>query len=306
MLVLRNHLRALVVLLLACLASPAPAAPIGEPRPKNDSPAEKVRKALDQVIDVKFENQSLEGAVNQLREAHKINFVLDRVAVSTMGIDPTMNGNPPVNLEQSNVKLRTVLRTLLGPLHLTYAIVGDTVVITTEEAAVARQLRQRVSLDLDKTHLAAALKQLARDTATNLLVDPRVTKEAETAITLQLDDVPLETAVRLMAEMAGLKPVRLGNVLLVTNKASAAELRAEPELVPPLKPGGGPEDVAVPPGVPAPGVKIVPLPGAAPPPPAAAPVPDKTEKGEKDAPADPPEKPKEKPGGDPKPEPKKP
>jgi hypothetical protein len=300
--VLRNRFRALVVLLLlTCLATPAPAAPIGEPRPKNDSPAEKVRKALDQVIDVKFENQPLEGAVNQLREAHKINFVLDRVAVSTMGIDP-MNGNL-VNLEQSNVKLRTVLRSLLAPLHLTYAIVGDTVVITTEEAAVARQLRQRVSLDLDKTHLAVALKQLARDTATNLLVDPRVTKEAETAVTLQLDDVPLETAVRLMAELAGLKPVRMGNVLLVTNKATAAELRAEPELVPPLKPGGGTDDVVVPggPGVPAvPGVKVVPVPGAVPPPPAAGAVPDKAEKGEKDAPADPPEKPKEKP--EPKPE----
>jgi len=303
MLVLRNRFRVLVaLLLLACLASPAPAAPIGEPRPKNDSPAEKVRKALDQVIDVKIENQPLEAAVNQLREAHKINFVLDRVAVSTMGIDP-MNGNL-VNLEQSNVKLRTALRALLAPLHLTYAIIGDTVVITTEEAAVTRQLRQRVSLDLDKAHLVVALKQLARDTATNLLVDPRVTKEAEAAITLQLDDVPLETAVRLMAELAGLKPVRLGNVLLVTNKASAVELRAEPELVPPLKPGGGPDDVAVPgvPGVAIPGVKVVP--GVVPPPPAAAPVPDKTEKGEKDTPPET-EKPKEKPGGDPKPEPKK-
>jgi hypothetical protein len=291
---LQNRFLSLAALLaLACSATLAPAAPVGESRPKNDSPAERVRKALDQVTDVKIENQSLELAISQLRDAHKINFVLDRVAVSTMGIDP-MNGNP-ITLEQSNVKLRTALRSLLGPLHLTYVIIGETVVITTEEAAVARQLRQRVSVDLDKTQLTLALKQLAHETATNLLVDPRASKEAQTAITLQLDDVPLETAVRLMAEMASLKAVRLGNVLMVTTKANAAELRAEPELVPPLKPAA-PDEVVVP-GVPAiPGVKIVP--GVVPPPPAAAPaVPDKTEKVEKEAPAD---KPKEKP-----PEPKK-
>jgi hypothetical protein len=278
MLLLRNRSRALLVLLLlAWLATPAPAAPLGESRPKNDSPADRVRKALDQVTDVKIENQTLDAAINQLHEAHKINFVLDRTAVATMGID--MNGN--LNLDETNVKLRTALRALLGPLHLTYAIIGDSVVITTEEAAVSRQLRQRVSIDLDKTQLATALKQLARDTATNLLVDPRVSKEAATALTLQLDDVPLETAVRLMAEMAGLKPVRLGNVLLVTSKASAAELRAEPELVPPLKPTS-PEEVVVPgvppAAVPVPGVKVAP----AVPPPTAPPAPEKEEKKEEE------------------------
>ena len=51
-------------------------------------------------------------------------------------------------------------------------------------------------------------------------------------MSLQLDDVPLETAVRLLAENAGLKPVRIGNVVLVTTKAHATELRNEPELVP--------------------------------------------------------------------------
>jgi hypothetical protein len=268
---LRNRSRALVaLLLLAWLAIPALAAPLGEPRPKNDSPAERVRKALDQVTDVKIENQTLDAAINQLHDTHKINFVLDRTAVATMGIDP-MNGNP-VSLDLTNVKLRTALRSLLAPLHLTYAIIGDTVVITTEEAAVSRQLRQRVSIDLDRTALAPALKQLARETATNLLVDPRVGKEAETPITLQIDDVPLETAVRLMAEMAGLKPARLGNVLLVTSKANAAELRAEPELVPPLKPAA-PEDVGVP--VPVPGVPGVAVPKAVAPP---APPAEKEEK----------------------------
>ena len=44
-------------------------------------------------------------------------------------------------------------------------------------------------------------------------------------MTLPLEDVPLETAVRLLAEMAGLKPVRVGNTLFVTKKEIAADLR---------------------------------------------------------------------------------
>ncbi len=49
--------------------------------------------------------------------------------------------------------------------------------------------------------------------------------------------MPLETAVRLLAEMAGLKPVRVGNVLFVTKKETANELRADPDLQQPAQPG---------------------------------------------------------------------
>ena len=44
-------------------------------------------------------------------------------------------------------------------------------------------------------------------------------------MSLQLEDVPLETTVRLLVEMAGLKPVRVGNALFVTKKEVAAEMR---------------------------------------------------------------------------------
>jgi hypothetical protein len=263
---LRNRLIALVALVaLAWLVTPALAAPIGEPRPKNDSTAERVRKALDQVVDVKIENVTLDKAIEQLRDAHKINLILDRVATAGMvTVDPMTNLPITVSLDQSNVKLRTALRLLLGQFHLTYAIIGETVVVTTEEAALTRQLRQRVSIDLDKEHLATALKRLARDTSTNLLVDPRVSKEAESPVTLQLEDVPLETAVRLMAEVSGLKTVRVGNVLFVTNKSSAAEMRAEPELVPPMKTGNTPDELVVPGvGIVPPGKVIVPVPAPA-------------------------------------------
>jgi hypothetical protein len=54
-------------------------------------------------------------------------------------------------------------------------------------------------------------------------------------------------AVRLMAEMAGLRPVRVGNTLFVCSKASAKELREDPDLYPP-QPKVTPDGVVLPPG----------------------------------------------------------
>ncbi len=109
-------------------------------------------------------------------------------------------------------------RFILNQYNLAYAIVGDSVVITTEEMAIYRQLKQRVSLDLEKVPMATALKNLAKETATNLLIDGRATKDAQNPVSLQVEDVPLDTAVRLVTEAAGLKAVRLGNVVLVTTR----------------------------------------------------------------------------------------
>ncbi len=102
---------------------------------------------------------------------------------------------------------------------------------------MVRQMRQRVNVDLNRVELARALRQLARDTATNVIVDTRAEKDAQAQVTMQLEDVPLETAVRLLSEMAGLKPVRVGNVLFVTKKETANELRNDPDLVQPNQPG---------------------------------------------------------------------
>ncbi|HKI30781.1 MAG TPA: hypothetical protein VKA46_02735 [Gemmataceae bacterium] len=264
-------------LAFALALTAAPAAPVPSPRDDKkpaEAPAEKIRKALDQEIaNLEIENQQLNLAIEQLHEETKINFVLDRTTIAQMGIDVD---SATVKAKLQKVKARTALRNILNQYGLSYAIVGESVLITTEEMAVYRQLKQRVSIDIDRVEMAKALKGLARETATNLLVDTRAQKDAQTAVTLQLDDVPLETAVRLIAESAGLKPVRLGNVVLVTTKAHATELRNEPDLVPsPRVPGA---DMPVPPGVAVPGGGVVPLPA-----PAAPAAPNPPEK-----PADPP------------------
>ena len=60
-----------------------------------------------------------------------------------------------------------------------------------------------------------------------------------------MEDVPLETAVRLIAEMVNLKPVGVGNTLFVTTKANANELRNDPDLQPTPMPGNPNERVII-------------------------------------------------------------
>jgi hypothetical protein len=220
---------ALAALALAPNLLAAPAAPSAPDKDQATSPAEKIRQALNAPVSVKIEKQSLTAAIDMLREKGKVNLVLDTVSIQQMGI---AYDQPPtlVDVDLKDVKLKSALRTILEPYNLSYSVVGDTVVITTEQMAVTRQMRQRVNVEFDKVELTQALKQLNRETGANLLLDSRVEKEAKNPVSLELDDVPLETAVRLLSEMAGLKPVRIGNVLFITDKKNANELRNDPDL----------------------------------------------------------------------------
>jgi hypothetical protein len=231
-------MRLVAVLILVGTPALLAAAPAADPK-KNESPAEKVRKALDQPIDVDIAEQPMANAINQLKEQTKLNIVLDAMTLAQNGIDIN---NSPVTVKQTGGKGRAALRAMLDPYHLSYAIIGDSVIITTEDMALYRQLKQKVNVDVEKTAFESALKDLARETVMQILVDKKVNKEAQTPVTMQLEDVPLETAVRLLCEQAELKVVRMGNILYVTSVAKAKELRSEPELAPAATPGfpGGP------------------------------------------------------------------
>jgi hypothetical protein len=157
------------------------------------------------------------------------------------------------NWELKNVALKDVLRKILSklpvaPTEATYIIRDNLIVITTDDWAPYVWMRQDVSLDCEKEELASALKKLARTSGANLVLDHRASKEAETRITLRLQGVTLEVAVTLLGETVGLKPVRVGNALLLTTKENAQELLTDrnrpPTIGPcplpsPVKPGEG-------------------------------------------------------------------
>jgi hypothetical protein len=104
-----------------------------------------------------------------------------------------------------------------------------------------------VQLTADAKPLSDVLKELADETGANIVLDARVKEKAKVPISLTLQDAPLDTVVRMLADMAELKSVALDNILYVTTTDNAERIRTEQEtaakkrkLAPKVNnPGGG-------------------------------------------------------------------
>src|SRR5262245_12849916 len=247
--------RALALVAVLTSAAIAFANPAGKDGTRKETPVDVLRKALDFGVTVEMSDAPMAEALKQLGEMAKVNIVWDRNVVF---------GNPDemmVSVKAKETKLRSVLLTVTSQHGLSFGIVGDHILVGTEEAVNYRQLRQRVKVHFDGEGLPKALKDLSMDTGTNIVLDPRIQKQAEDhKVVLKLDDTPLAPAVRLMAEVANLKPIRVGNVLFVTTEERAEKLKTEVESVP-TTPKDSMEPVAMPmvlPAGPAPAPPVMP------------------------------------------------
>jgi hypothetical protein len=289
------------LLAAAALAVPALTAPAraGAPAPatpaNTNSPLAAARKALDEVGDMNYQNKSLNEVLSDLKDRAKLSVMIDP-SVFQFGLDPNV---PGVTIDLKGVKLKDGLRQALAPFGLKCGLTRDGLFISTEDGLTTRQLRQHVTVDCEDKPFAAVVKQLAADTGANVVLDPRLKEKANAAVTLKLEDVPLETAVRLLAEVADLGTVRMSNVLFVTTAERAEKLRPSsdgPTQPSPANPGIGipglDRVIPVPPGFGLPGG----IGGAGPVPPAPA-VEAKPEKADTVPPAKPEPKPPQKPDG---------
>jgi hypothetical protein len=201
-----------------------------DPPSKYETPAEKIRRALDQTVTLEIAPKDPLGQLLiYLREKAKVPVSIDHAeltrALQAVNRDTLETLEFPQKLER--MKLGAVVRSVLRPYHLIGIIADNHLVITSPEAAPKRQLQQTVTLELNDVPLKSALRQLARLTAVNVVIDARVGSDNLNNVTLSIEDVTLETAARLVAEVAGLKAVAVGNVIFVTTDSRAAKLRAE-------------------------------------------------------------------------------
>jgi hypothetical protein len=199
---------------------------------RQETQAERLHKALDQPVTLQFTSSyPLAELLAFLRDKARLPVALDHAELvrsfQTLKDQKTIESyEAPLHVEK--VKLRTAIRTALRPYNLTCIIADNSLVITSPEQAVQRQVRQIVNADFNEVPLKTALRQLARMTATNIVIDPRVASDhMQTPVTLTLEEVSLETAVRLVAELASLKAVTMGNVIFVTTEIRANKIRAE-------------------------------------------------------------------------------
>ncbi|MSU79583.1 MAG: hypothetical protein EXS16_16025 [Gemmataceae bacterium] len=225
--------------------------------------AEKLRASLEKKVTLDFTGNSLNDAINHFRDKTGIAIHIDPMALGMIGIGDGNDGGIQPNIVQPGIpgvivqpnqgqfKLKStdekagqVLRRMLNPYSLTYVIMQDALLVTTEEMAVLRQYRQRVSVDLEDVAMKKAVRDLAKNHGISLVIDPKVAKQSDTLVSLQLDNASIETTLRLLAELAGLKAVRMGNVIFVTTDEKAKKIRDEEQHqfdnpLNPNNPGGG-------------------------------------------------------------------
>jgi hypothetical protein len=204
------------------------------PTPRPETSAEQTRKALEQTVTFDLMHHPLSEVVRLLRDQSGVRLVLDRQGLSQIGIIP----DELIVSTKLSMTLGSSLRQILSQHNMDYAIIGDMVLITTEELALQRQMRQPISVRFDRLQLKAALDHLARETATNLVLDRLAMHYANTPVILILDDAPLEVIVKLLAYQVGLMQIRVGNVMMVTTKSNAAELQEVSDLGPAAIPTG--------------------------------------------------------------------
>ncbi len=181
----------------------------------------------------------------------------------------------------THVRLETVLKKILADVksdagyELTYVLRRDGIEITTTDFKVREFYNQEerpldpgpggvpegrvdlnnnfhylplVQAEFDKRPLEEAFKELADAAAWNVILDARAAEKAK-PVTASLINVPLDTAVELLANMSGLTVVPRDKALYVTTKETAVAMQKEmrERVTPPQPPGGVPPG-GLPPG----------------------------------------------------------
>jgi hypothetical protein len=191
--------------------------------PGFEDPKTTLIEALDQLAKM----YDLSFDVNE--RAFKFEMVPDVLKTEVALPDPI----PPMNATPAHA-LRKVLARIPVPSGATFLVRQDTVEITTGQA-----LRDEiwganyrgpwlplVYVRFEDVPLQEALRVLARQTDTNIVLDMDVGRRARAPVTARLRNAPLGVALRLLADMADLRAVQVANVLYVTTPRKADRLQA--------------------------------------------------------------------------------
>jgi hypothetical protein len=110
--------------------------------------------------------------------------------------------------------------------NATYLVRPGYITVTTADATLAN--KQFVQASFFNAPLDEALHELAEQSGIGVLLDPRVGAKAKTPVTARFAaETNLAQAVRLLADMADLKAVRVDSVMYVTSRNNAVQFPPE-------------------------------------------------------------------------------
>ena len=216
-----------VIALLVC-AVPASAdeRPTQE-KPVSLTPREVLRRlrsfvTLEKGIDP---NTPLKDALEFLAERWEMNIVINTTAFRDNGI-PELEAQPVRLPKLIGVRASTILRMVLSQVNATMLVTPDFI----EVIPASTTGLPLVHASFEDRSLDEILHELSERTDYTVALDAHKTGEkAKVKLTANFKRVPLDTAVRLLADMAGLKMVTAEKALYVTDKANAEILQQEVE-----------------------------------------------------------------------------
>jgi hypothetical protein len=185
-------------------------------------------------------NTPLKDVLDFLQEKHGLPLVLiNEDALRAIEIQKP-DEQPVTLLPMKGVRLSTVLPLLLSQLKgagsvATYVVRGDHLEITSTKQMRPREwtgemrdlLVPRVQLEFDGETLEEALREVSDSIGVNVVLDGREADKGKKPVKLTLNEVPADTALRLLADMAGLRPVVMDNVFYITSAKNALDIEAE-------------------------------------------------------------------------------
>lgn len=192
-----------------------------------------LEKGIDQ-------NTPLKDALEFLADRYDLNIIVNGTAFNAIGVQKVEE--QPVTLPRLRSEpLGSVLRMLVSQVRGdqyagTYQIRDGHIEVTTtyhmfmsqDRWAVEGRLHMpAVSLEARGQAVDEALRELADHTAINIVLDARVRDRARKTRACDLYDVPLDTALQLLADQADLGVAIMDNVLYVTERENAREMQAE-------------------------------------------------------------------------------
>jgi hypothetical protein len=197
-------------------------------------------------------NTPLKDALEFITSRYEILFLVNNEAFKADAQVQEIETQPVRLPVIPSMRLATVLRVLLRQVNATYQVHDDYVEIVPLPMVVGPDgtpLVDRSALPLvyaifEKRPLDEALRELADQADISVVLDAnRAAEKAKAPVTATFKNVSVDTAVRLLADMTGLKMVRVENVLYVTTPEGASEVeQAKPEGKPkkkvPPAPGG--------------------------------------------------------------------
>jgi hypothetical protein len=178
-------------------------------------------------------NTPLKDALDFLSDRYDMTFVLDVKAFKEEGMED-VEGFKVRLPKMKGVRMGTVLRLTLDQLDASYLVRKDHIEIT-PAATMERDFWtdhrgpkvRLVHAIFDRRPLDDALKELSAATGITVIIDERPEGKSKNPVTANLVNVTLDDAVRVLADMADLKALRLGSLFYVTSKENAKALQGE-------------------------------------------------------------------------------